>query len=289
MNTLHPWVSLARLDRPIGIWLLLWPCLWSLALAPIPLFEAAWLFVLFVCGAILMRSAGCVFNDIVDRRIDAQVRRTQNRPLPRGTLSLVQAVFLLLLLLVGAAAILLQFNTLTIFLGLLSLPLVALYPFTKRWSPCPQFFLGLTFGWGALMGWSAATNSLNSWTPFFLYGAAIAWTLGYDTIYAHQDKDDDKRLGLKSTALLFGNTTVYWLAVFYTLTVAALATAGFMQAATLAYYLLLLLATTQLFWQLYRFNPKKPQLCMTVFTSNRTFGAIIFLACLSQKEFINQY
>jgi 4-hydroxybenzoate polyprenyltransferase len=204
-----PYARMARLDRPIGWWLLLWPCWWSAALAAAALGRAypdPWHLVLFLIGAVAMRGAGCTYNDIVDRDIDAEVARTRSRPIPSGQVSVRSAkLFLLAQALVGLA-VLLQFNRFAIFLGIASLLTVAVYPFLKRVTDWPQLGLGIAFSWGALMGWAAAFGSL-ALSPVLLYLGGIAWTIGYDTIYAHQDKEDDALVGVRSTARLFGART----------------------------------------------------------------------------------
>ena len=204
-----PYCHLARLDRPIGTWLLFWPCWWSLALAAhwqgngLP---DIWLMVLFGIGAITMRGCGCTYNDLVDREYDGRVARTRSRPIPSGRVSVFQAkAFLVFQALVGLA-VLLQFNWFAVVLGAASLLVVAVYPFMKRITYWPQFVLGLAFNWGALLGWAVVTGGLHP-APVVLYIAGIAWTLGYDTIYAHQDKEDDALIGLKSSALKLGDRT----------------------------------------------------------------------------------
>ena len=213
----QPYLRLARADRPVGAWLLLFPCWWSQALAELSLGRAypnLWYALLFAIGAFVMRGAGCVYNDIVDREYDAGVARTRNRPIPSGQVTVTAAkVFMVALCLVGLA-VLLQFNGFAMALGVASLGLVAIYPFMKRFTYWPQLVLGLTFKWGALMGWAVVTGAL-AWPALLLYAGCILWTIGYDTIYAHQDKEDDEMLGLKSTALRFGDETKPWLAAFY--------------------------------------------------------------------------
>src|SRR5207302_1479129 len=199
---------LARLDRPIGSWLLLLPCWWSVALAAVHARDEVNVgqLLLFFVGAFAMRGAGCTWNDIVDRDLDARVERTRSRPIPSGQVSVASAAaFLVLQALVGLA-VLLQFNPFTIFVGLASLLVVAVYPFMKRITYWPQIVLGLAFSWGALMGWPAAFGRLDL-PALLLYGGSIAWVIGYDTIYAHQDREDDALIGIKSTALLFGPRT----------------------------------------------------------------------------------
>ena len=227
-----PYAQLARWDRPIGWQLLLWPCLWSSALAANVAAAAGtfdWLrflshLVLFFIGSVAMRGAGCTYNDLVDHDIDQAVARTRSRPLPSGRVTRGQAkVFIVLQALVGLA-VLLQFNLFSICLGIASLLIVAIYPFAKRFTDWPQFFLGMAFSWGALMGWAAAFGAL-SLAPVALYIAAIAWTIGYDTIYAHQDKEDDALIGVRSTARLFGERTAQWLVGLYGVTVVLIALA----------------------------------------------------------------
>nr|MEC9417462.1 4-hydroxybenzoate octaprenyltransferase [Pseudomonadota bacterium] len=228
---LRPYARLARWERPIGWWLLLWPCFWSAALAAVAGGKAwpdPWHMVLFFIGAVAMRGAGCTYNDLVDVDIDSKVERTRSRPIPAGQVSRLQAkIFLVVQALIGLA-VLLQFNTYTIWLGIASLLPVAVYPFMKRITNWPQLFLGFAFSWGALMGWAAAFGSL-SWSPVFLYIGGICWTIGYDTIYAHQDKEDDALVGVKSTARLFDEHTKPALILLY-----SCATALFFLAALFA-------------------------------------------------------
>src|SRR4249920_390193 len=212
-----PYLRLARFDRPIGAWLLLFPCWWGQALAELSLGHAypkPWYLALFLAGAFLMRGAGCTYNDIVDRDYDASVARTAARPIPSGQVSVAEARMFLAVLCLAGLVILLQFNLFTIVLGAASLVLVAIYPFMKRLTYWPQLVLGLTFKWGALVGWAAVTGSLAP-APAVLYAGCVLWTIGYDTIYAHQDKEDDLAIGLKSTALKFGDATPRWLVAFY--------------------------------------------------------------------------
>src|SRR5215813_6316705 len=212
----RPYLRLARLDRPIGSWLLLMPCWWSVGLAAVHARGQVnlWHILLFFVGAFAMRGAGCTWNDIVDRDLDARVERTRSRPIPSGQVTAASAAaFLVLQALVGLA-VLLQFNRFTIYVGFASLAVVAIYPFMKRITYWPQIVLGLAFSWGALMGWPAVFGRLD-WQPLVLYAGAIAWVIGYDTIYAHQDREDDALIGLKSTAILFGRRTKPMLSAFY--------------------------------------------------------------------------
>src|SRR5262245_6657999 len=209
----RPYLKLARFDRPIGAWLLLFPCWWSLALAELQLgrlYPSPWSLILFAIGAFVMRGAGCTYNDIVDRDYDARVSRTAARPIPSGQVSVARAALFAVCLSLVGFLVLVQFNTFTIWLGVASLGFVAVYPFMKRFTSWPQLVLGLTFKWGALVGWSSVHGSL-ALPAIALYAGCVLWTIGYDTIYAHQDKEDDALLGLKSTALRFGDATQIWL------------------------------------------------------------------------------
>lgn len=279
----QPYLRLMRADRPIGTWLLLWPCWWSAALSWIAAGETRpdlWLLFLFAVGATVMRGAGCTYNDIVDRDFDAQVARTQSRPIPSGQVTpFAAAVFMVALSFTGLA-VLLQFNPFAIFIGILSLAVVALYPFMKRVTYWPQIVLGLAFSWGALMGWAETFGRLDA-AAFLLYAAAIAWTIGYDTIYAHQDKEDDAILGLKSTALRFGPRTKPWLTLFFTATIGLLALAGAAAGAGWPFFALLGLSSLHLVWQVATLNVDDPVNCLTRFRSNRDFGALVFLSLLA--------
>src|SRR5260221_716935 len=224
----RPYLRLARLDRPIGSWLLLIPCWWSAGLAAIAArdpWPSPWHLLLFFIGAFAMRGAGCTWNDIVDRDLDSQVERTRSRPIPSGQVTVASAAaFLMLQALVGLA-VLLQFNRFTIYVGFACLAGGAIYPFMKRITYWPQIVLGLAFSWGALMGWPATFARLDL-PALLLYAGAISWVIGYDTIYAHQDREDDALIGIKSTALLFRERTKPMLARFYGLAVMLIAVAG---------------------------------------------------------------
>ncbi|WP_207461937.1 4-hydroxybenzoate octaprenyltransferase [Azospirillum sp. SYSU D00513] len=275
----RPYLRLARLDRPIGTWLLLFPCWWSIALAG-GLPPDLWLMALFGLGAVVMRGAGCTVNDILDRKFDAMVERTRSRPIPSGQVSVRQALaFLLFQLLVGLA-ILLQLNLASVALGALSLVLVFTYPLMKRITWWPQAFLGLTFNWGALLGWTAVRGDLG-WPALALYVTGIAWTLGYDTIYAHQDKEDDARIGVKSTALRLGAASRAWVGGFYALTAAGLAVTGWLTGLGAWFYAGLALAALQLAWQTADWKPDDQADCLRKFKSNRLFGWILLGAVLA--------
>ena len=273
----RPYLRLARLDRPIGSWLLLMPCWWSVGLAAIHARSQVnlWHLILFFVGAFAMRGAGCTWNDIVDRDLDTRVERTRSRPIPAGQVTVAAAAgFLLLQALVGLV-VLLQFNWFTVYVGFLSLAVVAVYPFMKRITYWPQIVLGLAFSWGALMGWPATFGRLDL-PAFLLYAGAISWVIGYDTIYAHQDREDDALIGIKSTALLFGERTKTMLALFYALAVALIALAGWRAGGGVVFALGLGAFAAHLAWQIMRLDINDPVLCLVVFKSNRDAGLILF-------------
>ena len=277
----RPYLRLARLDRPIGSWLLLLPCWWSCALAAIAAHSTASVvqLALFFVGAFAMRGAGCTYNDIVDRDLDASVERTRSRPIPSGKVSVFSAgVFLVAQALVGFA-VLLSFNVFTIGLGIASLAIVAVYPFMKRITYWPQIVLGLAFSWGALMGWAAAFARLDA-PALLLYAGAIAWVIGYDTIYAHQDREDDALIGIKSTALLFGERTKPMLGLFYGLAVILVGVAGLISGAGLVFAIGLLAFAAHLAWQIARLDIADPDRCLALFKSNRDAGLILFAGLL---------
>jgi 4-hydroxybenzoate polyprenyltransferase len=273
----RPYLRLARADRPIGSWLLLLPCWWSAALAAVaarePLPDPVQL-ALFAVGAVAMRGAGCTWNDLVDRDLDAKVERTRSRPIPSGQVSVASATaFLVLQALIGFA-VLVSFNRFAIAVGVASLAIIAVYPFMKRITWWPQITLGLAFSWGALMGWAAAFGRLDP-PAFLLYAGAIAWVTGYDTIYAHQDRDDDALIGIKSTARLFGERTWPMLAGFYALAVGLIALALVAADAGPVGFVGLALFGAHLAWQVYRLDVNDPELCLKLFKSNRDAGLVL--------------
>ena len=276
-----PYLRLMRADRPIGTWLLLIPCWQGLALASpgAPAIKMIAYGALFAAGAFVMRGAGCAYNDIVDRDIDAKVTRTALRPIPSGQISLRAAWAFLVALCLAGLAILLQFNPYAIALGLSSLALVAAYPFMKRITWWPQAWLGLTFNWGALMGYAALAGEL-SLSPVLLYAAGVAWTLGYDTIYAHQDKDDDALIGVKSSARALGANTVGALKIFYAITIALAAAAGLTGGLNGAYIAFLAAPAAHFVWQIRKTDIDDPAVCLAVFKSNREAGLLILAALL---------
>lgn len=275
----RPYLKLARIDRPVGTWLLLWPCIWSMSLmiSGYSLQELGFIALLFAIGSLVMRGAGCTYNDIVDADIDVQVERTRSRPIPAGEVTKLQAwVFLVCQCLIGLA-VLLQFNEFAIYLGLGSLVLVALYPFMKRWTSWPQAWLGLTFNWGALMGWAVLDGAL-SWAAVALYIGAVFWTLGYDTIYAHQDKEDDALIGIGSTALVLGDNTKLALWAFYGLFFVGLFSAGTLANLGLIFYVGIAFAGFQLVAQIRAVDIDDPDKCLEVFRSNTDFGWTVLLS-----------
>jgi 4-hydroxybenzoate polyprenyltransferase len=279
----RPYLRLSRLDRPIGSWLLLLPCWWSAALAAgiaHDLKQLPLILVLFLIGAFAMRGAGCTWNDITDRDLDAQVERTRSRPIPAGQVSVPQAAaFLVLQALIGLA-VLLQFNRFAVATGIASLVIVAVYPFMKRITYWPQIVLGLAFSWGALMGFAVTFGRIDA-TALVLYAGSIAWVIGYDTIYAHQDTEDDALIGIKSTALLFGARTRPALMLFYGLAVVligvalALAGAGWMAWIGLAAFAVHLVS------QIETLEIGDPKLCLRIFKSNRNAGLLLFAGLLA--------
>ncbi len=277
---LQPHAVLARWDRPIGSWLLLWPCWWSLTMAPG--WPDWWLYPLFAIGAVAMRGAGCVINDLADRELDARVERTRARPLASGQLSVSEAVVFLCLQLLVAGLVLTAFNGFAIGLALASLPLIVVYPFMKRITWWPQAFLGITFNWGALVGWAAATGGLDL-PAVLLYVAGFFWTLGYDTIYAHQDKVDDALVGIKSSALRLGAATRKWLWVFYGATLGLLALAGAAAGLGPGFHLLLTAVGAHFAWQIATLDPDDAGSCLARFRSNREVGLLVLLAILAGK------
>lgn len=286
---MRPYLRLSRADRPIGTWLLLLPCWWGLALAILvdgsPRWEDAWIALGCAIGAWLMRGAGCTWNDIADRDIDGRVARTRSRPIPSGQVSVRGAVVWMGLQALLAFAVLLTFNQAAIALGILSLLLVTIYPFAKRFTWWPQVFLGLAFNWGALLAWTAHSGALQ-WPAVVLYLAGISWTLFYDTIYAHQDSEDDALIGVKSTARLFGENTSRWLRFFLVATVSLMALAIVLAVLDQVSFLALVLALAapwamgwHMAWQLRGFDQKNASRMLYLFRLNRDTGFIplIFL------------
>ena len=279
---IRPYLRLARADRPIGAWLLLLPCWWSAGLAAIAAghpYPNPWHLALFFVGAFVMRGAGCTWNDILDRDLDARVARTRSRPIPSGQVSVTAAAaFLAVQALIGLL-VLLQFNRFTILVGIASLGIVAIYPLMKRVVWWPQIVLGLAFSWGALMGFAALFGRLDA-AAFLLYAGSIAWVIGYDTIYAHQDREDDALIGVKSTARLFGRRTRPVLLGFYAFAVLLIGLAGVAVEAGPVFVLGCILFGAHLGWQVDRLDIDDPDQCLRLFKSNRDAGLILFAAMI---------
>jgi 4-hydroxybenzoate polyprenyltransferase len=279
----RPYLRLSRFDRPIGSWLLLMPCWWSAALAAGVAHDIRQLpldIVLFFIGAFVMRGAGCTWNDITDRDLDARVERTRSRPIPAGQVSVTQAlIFLVAQALIGLL-VLLQFNRFAVATGVASLIIVAVYPFMKRITWWPQVVLGLAFSWGALMGFAVTLGRIDL-TALVLYAGSIAWVIGYDTIYAHQDVEDDALIGIKSTARLFGERTHRALVIFYTLAVILIGMGMMLGGVRWPAWIGLAAFALHLVWQIRRLDISDPALCLRVFKSNRDAGLLLFAGLLA--------
>jgi 4-hydroxybenzoate polyprenyltransferase len=257
------------------------PCWWSVGLAGMhnDRFPSLWHIALFFIGAFAMRGAGCTWNDLVDRDLDGRVERTRSRPIPSGQVTVAQATMFMVAQALIGFLVLIQFNRFTVATGIASLLVVVIYPFMKRITYWPQIFLGLAFSWGALMGWPATFGRLD-WPAIVLYAGSILWVIGYDTIYAHQDRDDDLLIGIKSTALLFGERTPTMLATFYAGAIALIATAGFMAGGGIMFTIGIIAFAVHLAWQVTRLDINDPAHCLVLFKSNRDAGLILFGAML---------
>ena len=282
----QPYLRLMRLDRPIGSWLLFWPCVFGLALGAALQHRAFlthgrdWgLILLFALGTVVMRGAGCTYNDIVDRDFDAKVARTRARPIPSGAVSIRRAWLFVAAQCFAGLLILLMLNPFAMMVGALSLLLVAAYPFMKRITWWPQAWLGLTFNWGVLLGCAAQADRLTL-AAFVLYAAGIFWTLGYDTIYALQDLEDDALIGVKSTARLFGTSAPVWVLLFYAATLGFFASAGLLAGLGLPFVLLQIFAAGHFIWQARAIRVDRPAISLKLFRSNRDAGALMALALI---------
>jgi 4-hydroxybenzoate polyprenyltransferase len=279
MEKFQIFIQLTRLNKPIGFLLLFWPCAWGLALGYYFSNETALYFkyiVLFFLGSVLMRSAGCIFNDIVDRDFDKRVERTKNRPIASGKISVLESFIYIILICLLALLILLQFNKLTIILGMSSMILAFAYPFMKRITYWPQLFLGLTFNWGIIMGWTALTNNI-SFEPFLLYASAIFWTLGYDTIYGLQDARDDEIIGVKSTSIRFKKNPKVFVAGCYCLCILFILIMFFMMELNKYILFFSIPFITSLFYQIKIFDIKNEKSCLTAFKFNQYSGFLNFI------------
>ena len=285
METIKIFFQLTRLNKPIGFMLLFWPCIWGLTLAYYTIGELEIYIkyiILFFLGSVLMRSAGCIFNDIVDKDLDKKVARTKNRPIASGKISVVSSFIYIIFLCLTALLILLQFNWLTIILGMGSMVLAFTYPFMKRVTYWPQLFLGLTFNWGIIMGWTSITNYI-SIEPFILYLAAIFWTLGYDTIYGLQDIHDDEIIGVKSTSIKFKNNVKIFVGTCYSLCVFGILILGLLMEINKYILVLSIIFIITLIYQIKVFKINNPKSCLFCFKLNNLTGLFIFLFIFSFK------
>ena len=286
MNKLKTFIELTRLNKPIGFMLLFWPSLWGLTLAfkNVNNFNLyIYYIILFFLGSILMRSAGCIINDIVDKDYDIKVERTKNRPIASRQVSVVQGLFYSVFLCLIAFIVLVQFNFLTIILALGSMPLAFTYPLMKRYTYWPQLFLGITFNYGLLLGWTSATNEITM-LPFILYVGAIFWTLGFDTVYGFQDIKDDEIIGLKSTSIKFKSDPYRFLIICYSIFLVSLLIIGFLLKLNLIYFIILIIVTLQMYYfQIYKLDIKKMNSCLNVFKSNNFLGLLVFISLFIGK------
>ena len=287
MNQLNLFIELTRLKKPIGFMLLFWPCAWGLTLAydfSLSLNNYFFYLILFFLGSVFMRSAGCIVNDVLDKKYDAQVVRTKNRPIASGKISIKLAVIYSLLLCFFALLVLLNFNLFTIILAIGSMPLAFTYPLMKRFTYWPQLFLGITFNYGLILGWTAIKGEI-SIVPVLFYLGAIFWTLGYDTIYGYQDIKDDEIIGLKSTSIKFKGKAKKFLFACYTSLLFFFLIGGYKMDFHISYYLLTIIPFIHLFiYQMKIFNLKDPSSCLKAFKSNNLFGLIIFINIIIAKN-----
>ena len=288
MKHLNLFIELTRIKKPIGFMLLFWPCAWGLTVAynfekNIDLYF--FYLILFLLGSILMRSAGCIVNDIFDKDFDKKVSRTKNRPIASGKISIKLGLFYSCILCLIALSVLLNFNYFTIILALGSMPLAFTYPLMKRFTYWPQLFLGITFNYGLILGWTAIYGQIDI-IPIIFYFGAIFWTLGYDTIYGYQDIKDDEIIGLKSTSIKFKDNAKKFLILCYLLLISVLLIIGYMMNFTKYYYYFLLIPFLHLFfYQIRIFNLNKPSNCLIAFKSNNLFGLLVFINILIGKNF----
>jgi len=286
MNQINLFIELTRLKKPIGFMLLFWPCAWGLTLAydfSTNLKNYFFYLILFFLGSVLMRSAGCIVNDILDKEFDAKVFRTKNRPIASGKVSIILGILYSILLCFLALLVLLNFNSFTIILALGSMPLAFTYPLMKRFTYWPQLFLGITFNYGLILGWTAVNGKLEI-IPILFYIGAIFWTLGYDTIYGYQDIKDDEIIGLKSTSIKFKGKAKEFLFVCYAFVIIFFIVGGFKMNFHFSYYIFILIPLVHLFlYQIKKFDLNNPSSCLNAFKSNNLFGLIIFLNILIVK------
>ena len=288
MNQLNLFIELTRLKKPIGFMLLFWPCAWGLTLAydfSLNLNNYFFYLILFFLGSIFMRSAGCIVNDILDKEFDAKVFRTKNRPIASGKVSIKLGIFYSIFLCFLALLVLLNFNTFTIILALVSMPLAFTYPLMKRFTYWPQLFLGITFNYGLILGWTAINGEVEI-APILFYIGAIFWTLGYDTIYGYQDIKDDEIIGLKSTSIKFKGNEKKFLIICYSFLLILFLAGGYSMKLHFSFFILTIFPLIHLFfYQIKIFDLKEPSSCLKAFKSNNLFGVIIFLNILISKLF----
>jgi 4-hydroxybenzoate polyprenyltransferase len=286
MKQLNLFIELTRLKKPIGFMLLFWPCAWGLTLAydfSSSLNNYFFYLTLFFLGSILMRSAGCIINDILDKEFDKKVSRTKNRPIASGKVSIKLGLTYVVFLCLIALLVLLNFNIFTIILALGSMPLAFSYPLMKRYTYWPQLFLGVTFNYGLILGWVCVTNQIEL-APTMLYIGAIFWTLGFDTIYGYQDIKDDEIIGVKSTSIKFKKNPKLFLIICYSIFIISLIIVGFFMKFNLMFYLFLAIPILHLFlYQIYNLNFKNPKNSLKIFKTNNLFGAIVLINILIGK------
>ena len=286
MNQIYLFIELTRLKKPIGFMLLFWPCAWGLTIAyDFAGEKISYLFflLLFFLGSVLMRSAGCIVNDIADRKFDKKVARTKNRPIANGSISVINGFFLAAILCLIALGVLLQFNNLTILLALLSMPLAFTYPLMKRITYWPQLFLGITFNYGLILGWTASNDQINI-IPIIFYFGAVFWTLGYDTIYGFQDIKDDEIIGLKSTSIKFKNNPFTFLTTCYVLFLLSLLIIGILKELNGFFYFLYVIVVIQmLYFQLRKLDVNNSLNCLKIFKSNNYVGLFVLLSLILGK------
>mgnify|MGYP000733890433 FL=1 len=286
MNQLNIFIEITRLKKPIGYMLLFWPCAWGLTLAydfKDSLNDYFFYLTLFFLGSVLMRSAGCIVNDILDRKFDRRVFRTKNRPIASGKISVGVAIFYSGILCIMAFFVLINFNLFTIIIALASMPLAFTYPLMKRFTYWPQLFLGITFNYGLILGWTSINAEINL-IPIIFYFGAIFWTLGYDTIYGFQDIKDDEIIGLKSTSIKFKSNPIIFLYICYTVLSLCLIIVGYLNEFKELYFIFLITIIYHMyFFQLKNFNSKEPSNCLKIFKSNNFLGMLIFISVLIGK------
>ncbi len=286
MNQLNLFIELTRLKKPIGYMLLFWPCAWGLTIAyDFSMNKDIYLFylLLFILGSVLMRSAGCIVNDILDRKFDKRVFRTKDRPIASGKISVELAIFYSGILCLMAFIVLINFNLFTIIIALASMPLAFTYPLMKRFTYWPQLFLGITFNYGLILGWTAINAQIDL-IPIIFYFGAIFWTLGYDTVYGFQDIKDDEIIGLKSTSIKFKSNPIIFLYICYTVLLLSLITVGYLNEFDKLYFIFLITIIYHMyFFQLKNFNSKEPSVCLKIFKSNNFLGLLIFISLLIGK------